>query len=79
MILRRPKAGSGPGSEGSSLLLPIPFLHFSYQFVRGELPSDHHDEVFNHIFCTIHIQQSSNDDRQAARVHLSDSETVCDI
>lgn len=42
--------------RSGGFFLPISFLHFSYEFIRGELPSDHHDQVFNHVFSTIHIQ-----------------------
>lgn len=51
-------------------LLPVSFLHFSHQFVCGELPSDHHDQILNHILRTVHIQQPSNDYWQTAWVHL---------
>jgi len=50
--------------------LPISFFHFSHQLICWELASNHHDQVLNDIFRTIHIKKPSNHCWYAAGVHL---------
>lgn len=50
--------------------VPVPFLYFSNEFIGGELASHHQHQILDDIFRAIHIQQTPNDHRQSAWVHL---------
>lgn len=57
-------------------LQSVSLLHLCHQFISGELPSHHQNEVLDDVLRAVHIQQPSNHYGQAAGIHLKPNNLV---
>lgn len=49
---------------------PVPLFHLSDQFISRKLSSDNQDQALDDILWAVHVQETTNHNRQTARIHL---------
>ena len=54
---------------------PVSLFNLSDQFISGKLSPDDQDQTLNDILGAVHVQQTTNHNRQTARVHLEHNQS----